>query len=603
MIQTLEMVLRQTATLSADELAVSLGQAKARKLPLWDFLVTERRVPEDVLAEAFSKALHVPRVYIHATAIDAAAVAAVSGWLAQKHTCVPIRFAGKTLVLAMANPLDNTAIQDVQFASSRHVSTVVATRTDILNAIRHWYSSTERARVDEAPEPEVDQTVVFATESQPPEQPRPGDASVAVELCSQIMLDAIRLGASDIHIEAGASETRVRFRIDGVLREHLRIPDWMRTALLSRIKILAKLDIAEQRLPQDGRIQHQIQNQAIDVRVSTLPTHFGEKAVLRLLGSAHKPTLSALGFSHEEVRTLDEALYQPQGLILVTGPTGGGKSATLHAMLARRQSKEISIVTIEDPIEYHLAGASQVQINVKAGVTFASCLRAILRQDPDVIMVGEIRDKETAEIAFHAALTGHMVLSTLHTNSSIGAIARLIELGIKPAMLSAATNLIMAQRLARRICTNCREPYTPTADALLKLQLDANSWTFQHGKGCEACSYTGYAGRIGIFEILRLTPDLKETINGKVTEQKLKRFTTRAGIRFLLDDALAKAREGLTTIEELVRVIRIEPEDFESWEARKRVVIADADRLLDAGTAGAAKPRKGRKTSRHTPSD
>jgi type II secretory ATPase GspE/PulE/Tfp pilus assembly ATPase PilB-like protein len=272
-------------------------------------------------------------------------------------------------------------------------------------------------------------------------------------------------------------------------------------------------------------------------------------------------------------------------------------------MLARRQSKEISIVTIEDPIEYQLAGATQVQINVKAGVTFASCLRAILRQDPDVIMVGEIRDRETAEIAFHAALTGHMVLSTLHTNSSIGAIARLIELGIKPTMLSAATNLIMAQRLARRICTNCREPYTPTAEALRKLHLEPNSWTFVHGKGCEACGYTGYAGRIGIFEIVRLTPELKETINGNVTEQKLKRFTTRAGIRFLLDDALAKARAGLTTIEELVRVIRIEPEDFASWKARKRRVIADAERPLDSATAGAARPRRSKKASRNAPSD
>ena len=341
-------------------------------------------------------------------------------------------------------------------------------------------------------------------------------------------------------------------------------------------------------------MQHLIRNQPIDVRVSTLPTHFGEKAVLRLLRSAQTPTLSALGFSDEEVTLLDEALYQPQGLILVTGPTGGGKSTTLHSMLARRQSAEISVVTIEDTIEYQLAGASQVQINVKAGVTFASCLRAILRQDPDVIMVGEIRDRETAEIAFHAALTGHMVLSTLHTNSSIGAIARLIELGIKPTMLSAATNLIMAQRLARRICAKCREPYTPNAEALFKLQLDANSWTLQHGRGCEACGYTGYTGRVGIFEILRLTPEFKETINENVTERKLKRFISRADLRFLLDDARAKVREGLTTVEEVVRVLRIEPEDVVSSEARKLRVLT-ADRLLEAATGRPGKPRKSRK--------
>ena len=560
MSQTLERVLRETATLTAEELASSLGRAKARNLSLWEFLVLERRIPEDVLADAFGKALNLPRVVIDATPVDPAALDAVAGWLAHKHTCLPIRFAGKALVLAMANPLDTAAIQDLQFASSRRVQTVVASRTDILVAIGRYYPSTDRVKVqpempEEAPDP------VFAAEPEPLAQAQPVDASPAVELCAQILLDAVTLGASDIHIEAGACETRVRLRIDGVLREYLHVPDWMRSPLLSRIKILANLDIAEQRLPQDGRIQYQVQNHSIDVRVSTLPTHFGEKAVLRLLRSAHTPTLSGLGFSEDEVAQIDEALYQPQGLILVTGPTGAGKSATLHSMLARRQSKEINIVTIEDPIEYQLAGASQVQVNPKTGVTFASCLRAILRQDPDVIMVGEIRDKETAEIAYHAALTGHLVLSTLHTNSSIGAIARLIELGIKPTMLGAATNLIMAQRLARRVCVKCREPYTPNPEALRKLQLDANSWAFQHGRGCEACAYTGYVGRIGIFEILRLTAELKDMINGRASERRLKRFTTIAGFRALLDDALAKARAGLTTIEEIVRIIRVDFED------------------------------------------
>ena len=569
MSQTLEMVLRQTATLTPEELAVSVARAKARNLSLWEFLVLERRIPEEILADAFSSALNLPRVFIESTRIDPAALDAVAGWLAHKHTCLPIRFAGKTLVLAMANPLDRTAIQDVQFASSRHVQVVVGTRTDILAGIRRYYPSTDRAKVEQATPDAAEESCVFTTELEPPVAVQPGDGSPAVELCAQILLDAINLGASDIHIEAGASETRVRLRIDGVLREYLHVPDWMRSPLLSRIKILAKLDIAEQRLPQDGRIQYQVQNHAVDVRVSTLPTHFGEKAVLRLLRSAHTPTLTALGFADDEVTHIDEALYQPQGLILVTGPTGAGKSATLHSMLARRQSKEINIVTIEDPIEYQLAGASQVQVNPKTGVTFASCLRAILRQDPDVIMVGEIRDKETAEIAFHAALTGHLVLSTLHTNCSIGAIARLIELGVKPTMISAATNLIMAQRLARRVCTKCREPYTPNAEALRKLQLDAHSWAFQHGRGCEACGYTGYVGRVGIFEFLRLTPGLKEIVNARASERRLRRFTTSAGVRSLLDDALDTARAGLTTIEEIVRVIRVDLEDVVALETRK----------------------------------
>ena len=592
MSQTLEMVLRQTATLDADELAVSLGRAKARNLPLWDFLVLERQIPEDVLADAFSKALRLPRVYLDEMCVEPPALGAVAGWLARKHTCLPIRFAGKRLVLAMANPLDSMAIQDVQFASSRDVQAVVASRTDILSGITRWYASTDRAVEKEDPPVTPPEACVFTSDAQPAEPAPSADASTAVEWCSQILLDAIDLGASDIHIEPGASETRVRLRIDGVLREHLNIPDWMRGVMLSRIKILAKLDIAEQRLPQDGRIQHEVRNQRIDVRVSTLPTHFGEKAVLRLLRSTHTPTLSALGFSADELTVLDESLYQPQGLILVTGPTGAGKSTTLHSMLARRQSREINIVTIEDPIEYQLDGASQVQVNAKAGLTFASCLRAVLRQDPDVIMVGEIRDRETAEIACHAALTGHLVLSTLHTNSSIGAITRLVELGVKPTMLSAATNLIMAQRLARRICLNCREPYTPAAEALRKLQLDADSWAFQHGRGCEACGYTGYSGRLGIVEILRLTPELKDIVSGRSTERKLKRFASSAGLRVLLEDALAKARAGLTTIEEIVRVIRIEPEDVVAGESR-------SERLLPVA-ARAAAPRK-RKSKKPSP--
>jgi type IV pilus assembly protein PilB len=562
---TLEMVLRETATLTPEELAISLGRAKARNLSLWEFLVLERRIPEDILADAFSKALNLPRVFVDATRVDAAAVDAVAGWLAHKHTCLPIRFAGKSLVLAMANPLDSVAIQDVQFASSRRVQPVVASRTDILGALSRFYPPADRTRAESsAPEePHASEArSVFTTEAESAATMPPSDASPAVDLCAQIMLDAVTQGASDIHIEAGANETRVRLRIDGVLRDYLYVPQWMRGSLLSRIKILAKLDIAEQRLPQDGRIQYQVQDQAIDVRVSTLPTHFGEKAVLRLLRSAQTPTLGALGFSDEEIVHLDEALYQPQGLILVTGPTGAGKSTTLHSLLARRQSKEINIVTIEDPIEYQLPGASQVQVNPKTGVTFASCLRAILRQDPDVIMVGEIRDKDTAEIAFHAALTGHLVLSTLHTNSSIGAIARLIELGVKPTMLTGATNLIMAQRLARRICVHCREPYIPGAEALRKLQLDAHSWAFQHGRGCEACAYTGYNGRLGIFELLRLTPELKDIVNARGSERRVKRFASSAGCRSLLDDALAKVRAGLTTIEEVVRVIRVDVDDL-----------------------------------------
>jgi type II secretory ATPase GspE/PulE/Tfp pilus assembly ATPase PilB-like protein len=367
--------------------------------------------------------------------------------------------------------------------------------------------------------------------------------------------------ASDIHIEPGPRDMRVRLRVDGVMRDHLQLPRWMSTTLLSRVKILAKLDIAQQRLPQDGRIKVETRDRRIDLRVSTLPTRFGEKAVLRLLGSGSIPTLSALGLSAVEMAMFDEALSQPQGLILVTGPTGSGKSTTLYSMLTHRQSSEVNVITIEDPIEYEVVGATQVQVDVKAGLTFASCLRAILRQDPDVLLVGEIRDLETAEIAFQAALTGHLVFSTLHTNGSVAAIERLVDLGVKPLLLTTATNLIIAQRLARRICMKCREPYVPSAGTLRRLRLDAEDHEFQHGRGCAACGQTGYSGRVGIFEMLRVTPRLKDLVTRRATESEIRSAATGAGTRFLLEDALCKMHQGLTTVEEILRIIRIEDAD------------------------------------------
>jgi type IV pilus assembly protein PilB len=562
--QQLEPTLRRSGALTSQELEISLGQANAQKISLWDLLIEQRRLPEDTVAEAFSTWLSLPRVRIDSVAIEPAAVKALAGRLARKHTCLPIRLSGKNLVLAMANPLDRKAIQDVEFASSREVQPVVASRAEILLGIEEHYGAAATTGATAEAEPEafsarvtgerdvldldLDATGSLSAEILP-----------AVQLCSRLVVDAIELQASDIHIEPGPQEMRVRLRIDGVLREHLRIPHWMCAALVSRVKVLAKLDIATQRIPQDGRIKARFGERRIDLRVSTLPTQFGEKAVLRLLGSTGAPTLSALGLSAAEMALLDDGLSQPQGLILVTGPTGAGKSTTLYSMLTSRQSTDVNVVTIEDPIEYQVPGATQVQVDGKGGLTFASCLRAILRQDPDVILVGEIRDLETAEVAFRAALTGHLVFSTLHTNSSVGAIERLLDLGVKPLLVTTATNLIVAQRLARRICMNCREPYVPSALALRKLHTKAGAHEFHHGRGCAACAQTGYSGRVGIFEILRLTPRLKELVNRRATESEMTEAALEGGTRLLLEDALYKVRQGLTTVEEILRVIRIEP--------------------------------------------
>ena len=552
---------RPSRALSSQELEQSLGQAKVQNVSLWDFLVVQRRVPEDALADALSRHLNLPWVRLHAIELDRGAVEALSGALARKHTCVPVRFAGKRLVLAMANPSDRKAIADVEFASSRRVEPVVACRTEILTSIERYYplaAQTAGART-------VDGALDFVSgdrdilDLEQPAAETATEASATVDLFNQIVVEAINLRASDIHIEPDAGQMRVRLRIDGLLREHMELPRWMRPALVSRVKVLAKLDIAQQRVPQDGRIKVKTRNNRVmDLRVSTLPTHLGEKAVLRLLGSASAPTLSALGLSAEELAILEEAVSQPQGLILVTGPTGTGKSTTLYSLLTHRNSSDINTVTIEDPIEYQLPGANQVQVDVKAGVTFASCLRAILRQDPDVIMVGEIRDLETAEISLQAALTGHLVLSTLHTNGSAAAIERLIHLGLKPMMLAAATNLIVAQRLARRVCPACREPYAPSADALRKLHVAADSHEFYHGRGCPACAQTGYKGRVGIFEILKLTAPLKELVTRRATESQITSAARAAGVRMLMGDALEKLAQGVTTAEEIARVIGID---------------------------------------------
>jgi type IV pilus assembly protein PilB len=519
-----------------------------------------RHGSEEALARSLSAALKLPYVRLESIDVVADALDAVPPAVVRRHTCLPLGFDGRKLVLAMPNPLDLHAIQDVQFAANRHVAPVVACRSEILSAIDTYYPP------EAAPEARSDAPDVpsFTFVPGPYDEgnldqidPREADGAPSVHLFREIVLDAAAARASDIHIEPSEHELRVRLRVDGVLREYLRLPRWIHPALLSRVKVLAKLDITQQRLPQDGRIRTRTRDRAIDLRVSTLPTQFGEKAVLRLLGSAHAPAIGGLGMSPVEQSMLEEALHQPQGLILVTGPTGSGKSTTLHAMLMARKSSAVNVVTIEDPIEYQIPDITQVQVDANTGLTFASCLRTVLRQDPDVILVGEIRDLETAEVAYQASLTGHLVLTTLHTNDSLAAIDRLFDLGVRPRLITSATSLIIAQRLARRICVNCREPYAPPAPALRRLQIDPGDYEFQRGRGCALCGQTGYSGRVGIFEVLRLTPLLKELVNRHASESKMTRAAA-AGHRFLLDDALEKVRQGLTTIEEILRVVRID---------------------------------------------
>jgi len=558
-------------------------------IPPLPFPPGDTRLSEDLFADTLSESLGLARVRIAGVHIAPEALRVLTRRVARQYVCLPLEITKRKITLAMADPQDILTIDAVQFASNRRVQPVVASRREILEGIdKHYPEASSRISVADA------NVFTFLDGGDSVEledaASEPSDAAAIVSVCDQILLDAVNLDASDIHIEPGPDDVRIRLRVDGVLRDYLDLPGWMKTQLLSRIKVLAHLDIAQQRLPQDGRIQARLRDRAIDVRVSTLPTQYGEKIVLRVLGSSLAPSLVELGLAADHVQLINDALHQPQGLVLVTGPTGSGKSTTLYSMLTRRQSPDINMVTIEDPIERRLPGISQSQINDKAGTTFASYLRAILRQDPDVIMVGEIRDLESAEIAFQAGLTGHLVLSTLHTNNTTAAIDRLLDIGVQPSMITSVITLIAAQRLARLICPHCRVQYRPSGAALAKLGMNADM-DFVRGNGCAACGHTGYRGRIAIAELLRLTPAMKQLIRDGASEAELSAAAAASGMRSLRDDGVAKVRAGLTTVEEVLRVIRIDDEASEVATVNRRISgartltktsVADSDVATDA---------------------
>lgn len=563
-------LLLQSGIVDQEQLEAHLEQARRRNVPLWDIVLEEKQISEESLADAFSRWLRIPRVRMASVQIDPEALKGVNEELARKHICIPVKVEGKSLVIAMANPSDFSALQDLQFASGMNVKPVVASRTEITDAIEQYFATEEKAedflenvadaidfRIVNPEKEEDDNTDLDRMDAR-------GSAHLppVVKMCNLVIRDAIKSKASDIHIEATLNAVQVRFRIDGVLRDYMQIPKWLQNAVVSRLKILAKLDIAERRVPQDGRIKVQFQNRSVDMRVSTLPTHFGEKVVLRILGSATVPTLKDLGFSDEQLEIVDSSLQQPQGLILVTGPTGSGKSTTLYACLEKKKSPEVNIITVEDPIEFQVPGINQVQVNIKAGLTFAGCLRSILRQDPDVILVGEVRDKETAEIGFHASATGHLVLTTLHTNGSIPTIARLLDLGIEPVNITDSVAVVVAQRLARRVCQHCKEEYTPSPKLLERLRLSEADMRFYRGRGCTECGRTGFSGRLAIVELLRMTPTLKELIHRRAPEAEMRKAAGLAGTRFLLEDAMDKVRQGLTTIEEVMRVVQVQEDEI-----------------------------------------
>ena len=534
--------------------------ARAQGEPVWKRLLAENKITETWLADSFSQRLRVPFAGVGPLAIDEEVAHRITESLARQHECIPVAANGRQLQVAFVDPSNLTSVQAIEFFTGSKVQPLVGLRSQVLEAIEKYYFREEALDViDRAgdlseiqilpPREDLDLDELAAMKS--------SEIPPIIKLVNMIMAEALREHASDIHIEPAKHEIQIRLRVDGVLRDYLKAPAWLQAGLSSRLKVLSKLDITERRVPQDGRFKVRFQNRVTDLRLSTLPIQFGEKIVIRVLGSSEGiPAPDQLGVPSEEIPAVLEAVKQPQGMVIVTGPTGSGKTTSLYSLLNYKRSSEVNIVTVEDPIEYQLQGANQVQINPKAGLTFAACLRSILRQDPDTILVGEIRDHETAEIAFHAAMTGHLVLTTLHTNNSVATVLRLLDLGIDPFVLTSSISLVVAQRLVRVTCDACRESYIPNPHVLERLGWDDPKFSFTHGKGCWACHGTGFKGRTGIYELLRMTPAVREAINARSSEQVIRKAAIQSSMVPLVEAAQNQIRQGKTTPEEVMRVIQ-----------------------------------------------
>jgi type IV pilus assembly protein PilB len=549
-----------TGLVPADKLALVRGAAGMGSFA--HALVEQNVASSEGLAKTLAARYQMPLVDLALTGVADDASGEIALHVLERLAAIPYALDNGTLRVAVADPGNIQGIDELRLATRYPLDIGVASREDILAEIRRLARASEafgaRAAVEEElaleeEEEEADDLEVDDGISDAP----------LVRLVNSVIFQAAEDGASDVHFEPQEDALLVRFRVDGVLQEVQRIPKRMMAGVVTRLKVLAKLDIAERRKPQDGRISLNAAaaGRMLDVRVATLPTVEGESIVMRLLDKSKRaPTLEELGMSDEMRTQLEQLIRKPTGALLVTGPTGSGKSTTLYAALTDINRPEINIITVEDPVEYRLQGVNQVQINIKAGLTFAAALRSILRSDPDVVMVGEIRDGETAKISIEAALTGHLVLSTLHTNDAPQALTRLNEMGVEPFLTGAAVSAVLAQRLARKLCTHCCEMYTPNTDELLKARVSpevaaaSDGMVFYRKKGCPRCNQTGYKGRIGIYQLLTMSEQLESLAVTKASREEIERAAIGEGMRTLWDDGLAKVAAGLTSIEELARV-------------------------------------------------
>lgn len=587
-----ELLVRRNV-ITSDQLRKALEEQKTRGGRLGSSLVRLGFIKEDELLSFLSAQYRVPSIKLAKYEITPNVIKLIPSSIAKKYFIVPVHRVGPKLTLAMADPSNIMVIDEIKFMTGFNVEPVVASEAEIIDAIKKYYGgggtvaglgsvafeATDYTIEDEKisngdgfalQEEDVvdvddfDKLVHGAIDNVEVVEQKDSDGAMEeiegpiIKIVNGILIRAIKLGASDIHFEPYEKTLRVRYRIDGVMRRAMLLPIQIKNAVVSRLKIMAKLDIAERRLPQDGRIKLRLgKGREMDFRVSTIPVLFGEKVVLRLLDKgALQLDMTKLGFEETALNDLKQAIHKPVGMILVTGPTGSGKTTTLYSVLTELNKESENIITAEDPIEYNFMGINQVQMHEEIGLTFASALRSFLRQDPDIIMVGEIRDFETAQIAIQAALTGHLVLSTVHTNDAPGTITRLIDMGIEPFLISSAVILILAQRLVRKICTECREPIKVHPQLLIDLGVspdEVRSFPTFRGKGCAICSGTGYKGRIGLYEVMPMKEEIKELVLARASTSEVKKEAIRLGMRTLRQSGISKIREGVTTIEEVLR--------------------------------------------------
>jgi type IV pilus assembly protein PilB len=557
-------LLVETGLLPPEKLTEALDIQRQTGKRLGQILMELEIISEDEMAFALAMQLKIPFIDLNGYELQSKVVDTIPEEVSRKFVCIPVALKDNILDVAMADPLDLNMIKDLQFITGYSIQPAISTPSQIVEALQEHHHP-EKTIGEVANEFGGEELMEFLPEGEVEEEEQEdepievGHDSPFVKMVDLIIKNAIKKGASDVHIEAQENQVRVRNRVDGVLQDSIKLPKWTQPIIISRIKVLGAMDISERRLPQDGRIRVRAKNIAVDLRVSTLPTYYGEKAVIRILNKESTfLSLDDLGFSSNNLETVKKFIYQPQGMILITGPTGSGKTSTLYACMREVRSDEVNIVTVEDPVEYELAGINQVQINEKVGLTFPYVLRSILRQDPNVIMIGEVRDVDTAEIALQASLTGHLVLSTLHTNDAPSAVTRLVDIGMPPYLIASSVVGVIAQRLVRTICPECKEEYIPKPEKLDRLNLNKDElpFKFYRGAGCSNCNNLGYKGRTVIEEVMIMGRKVRDLVQSGASSDEIRDAALATGTTTLGISGLKKIESGITTIDEVLKAVQ-----------------------------------------------